>query len=173
MRTPEWLQDPQRQPARLPDAFPLRLWLLTYPSRPWRADNEQELRRDRFVKELRNVIEQLAQSGRPYHKNFDLVITAAKKCYEKDWAFIASRLGHLEEEQTSRDLTLAELLRVELADILLQGAEKPVTEEVMSGVKDMLAQWRRCRDEDVRDRGITTTTLLKNNAKNKNALPME
>jgi hypothetical protein len=173
MRTPEWLQDPQRQPARLPDAFPLRLWLLTYPSRPWRADNEQELRRDRFVKELRNVIEQLAQSGRPYHKNFDLVIAAAKKCYEKDWAFIASRLGHLEEEQTSRDLTLAELLRVELADILLQGAEKPVTEEVMSGVKDMLAQWRRCRDEDVRDRGITTTTLLKNNAKNKNALPTE
>jgi hypothetical protein len=168
-----WLQNPQRQPARLPDAFPLRLWLLTYPSRPWRADNEQDLRRDKFVEELRDMIVQLAQSGRPYHRHFDLVVTAAKRCYEKDWAFIAWRLGYLEEEQAGRDLTLAELLRVELADILLQGAKQPVTEEVISGVKDMLAQWRRCLDEDVRDRGIATTALLRKNAKNKDALPME
>jgi hypothetical protein len=167
-RTPEWLQDPQRQPARLPDVFPLQLWLLTYPSQPWRADNEQELRRDKFVKELRDKIEQLAQSGRPYHKHFDLVVTAAKRCYEKDWAFIAWRLG-----QTGRDSTLAELLRLELADVLVQGAKQPVTGEVMSGVKDMLAQWRRCLDEDVRDRGIATTALLKKNAKNKDALPFE
>jgi hypothetical protein len=36
-----------------------------------------------------------------------------------------------------------------------------------------LAQWRRCLDEDVRDRGIATTALLRKNAKNKDALPME
>lgn len=172
-RTPAWLQDPERQPARLPDAFPLRLWLLTYPSRPWRADDEQELRRDTFVKELCDLVERLARSGRPYHKHFALVVAAAKKCYEKDWAFIAWRLGALEEEQKARDSTLVELMRIELADSLLQGAKLPVTVKVMEGVKDMLAQWRSCLDEDVRDRGIVTTALLKKNSKNKDALPME
>ena len=172
-RTKAWQHDPQRQPARLPDAFPLRLWLLTYPSRPWRADAEQELRRDKFVAELHNLVEQLAGSGRPYHAHFELVVAAAKKCYEKDWAFIAWRLGALQEDRTIRDLTLAELLRVELADRLLQGAKQPVTEEVMAGVKDMLATWTRCLDEGVRDRGIVTTAVLKDKAKDKDALPME
>lgn len=174
-RTPEWQQNPQRQPARLPDAFPLRLWLLTYPSRPWRADTEQDLRRDRFVLELHELIGRLAESRRPYHSHFELVVAAAKKCYEKDWAFIAWRLGALQEEQTGRDLTLADLLRVELADRLLQGAKQPVSEEVMGGVKSMLADWSACLDEGVRDQGIVTTALLKKKAesgKERDALPM-
>ena len=172
-RTTEWQHNPQRQPARLPDAFPLRLWLLTYPSRPWRADAEQEQRRDRFVAELYSLIDSLAESGRPYHAHFQLVGAAARRCYEKDWAFIAWRLGALQEEQTRRDLTIAELLKAELADRLLQGAEQPVTEQVMAGVRDMLAGWRQCLDEGVRDRGIVTTALLKDKAKGKKALPMD
>jgi hypothetical protein len=174
-RTPAWQQNPQRQPARLPDAYSLRLWLLTYPSRPWRADTEQELRRDKFVAELHELIEQLAGSGRPYHAHFELAVAAAKKCYEKDWAFIAWRVGALQEEQMGRDLTLADLLRVELADRLLQGAQQPVSEEVMRGVTDMLGAWRGCLDEGVRDRGIVTTALLRKKAKGKDedALPME
>jgi hypothetical protein len=174
-RTPTWQRNPQRQPARLPDAFPLRLWLLTFPSRPWRADAEQELRRDRFVVELHELIRRLTGSGRPYHLHFELVVAAAKKCYEKDWAFIAWRLGALQEEQTGRDLTLAGLLRVELADRLLQGAKQPVSEEVMGGVRSMLADWTACLDEGVRDRGIVTIAFLKRKAesgKDKDALPM-
>jgi hypothetical protein len=171
-RTTAWLYDPWRQPARLPDVYQLRLWLLTYPSRRWRAADEQDLRRNKFVKELRDLIEELARSGRPYHKRFGLVVAAAKKCYEENWAFIAWHLGTLGEEQTNRDLTMAELLRVELADTLLQGAKQPVTEEVMSGTRDMLATWSKCLDEDVRDRGISTTAFLKKNAKDKDALPM-
>ncbi|KAM0706505.1 hypothetical protein Q7P35_005832 [Cladosporium inversicolor] len=174
-RTPAWQQTPQRQPARLPDPYQLRLSLLTYPSRPWHTDAEQGLRRDKFVAELHELIERLAGSGRPYHAHFELVVAAAKKCYEKDWAFIAWRLGALQEERTGRDLTLAELLRVELADRLLQGAKQPVSEEVIAGVKEMLAGWRACLDESVRDRGIVTTAFLreKAEAKDKDALPME
>jgi hypothetical protein len=174
-RTNEWQQNPQRQPARLPDAFSLRLWLLTYPSRPWRADAEQELRRDRFVVELNELIGQLAGSRRPYHVHFELVVAAAKKCYEKDWAFIAWRLGALQEDQMRRELTLAELLRVELAGRLLQGAKQPVSAEVMNGVRSMLADWTACLDEGVRDRGIVTTASLRKKAesgKDKDALPM-
>ena len=103
------------------------------------------------------------------------MVAAAKKCYEKDWAFIAWRLGALQDEQTARDLTLAELLRVELADRLLQGAKQPVSEEVIAGLKMMVAVWRACVDESVRDRGIVTTALLRHKAKGKgeDALPME
>lgn len=175
IRTPAWQQNPQRQPTRLPDAFPSNLWLLTYPSRPWRADAEQELRRDKFVAELHELTERLANSGRPYHAHFELVVAAAKKCYEKDWAFIAWRLGDLQAEQTGAELRLAELLRVELADRLLQGAKGPVSEEVMEGVRSMLAAWRGCLDEIARDRGIVTTALLREKAKgkDKDALPME
>jgi hypothetical protein len=174
-RTPAWQQDPQRQPARLPDPFPLRLWLLTYPSRPWRADAEQELRRDKFVAELHEIIEQLAGSGRPYHTHFELVVAAAKKCYEKDWASIAWRLGALHEEQLGREMTLAELLRVETAYRLLQGAKGPASDEVIAGVKNMLGAWRNCLDEYVRDRGIVVTALLRKKVKDKHsdALPVE
>ena len=175
IRTPKWQQNSQRQPARLPDAFSYRLWLLTYPSRPWLADAEQELRRDKFVAELHELIERLAESGRPYHAHFELVAAAAKKCYEKDWAFIAWRLGALRAEQVGRDLTLAELLRVEIADRLLQGAKQPVSGEVIAGGKEMLVDWRACLDEGVRDRGIVTTAVLRKKAKgkDKDALPIE
>jgi len=43
---------------------------------------------------------------------------------------------------------------------------------VMAGVRDMLAGWRQCLDEGIRDRGIVTTALLKDKAKGKKALPM-
>jgi len=175
-RTPAWQQNPQRQPARLPNPYPYRLWLLTYPSRPWRADAEQEQRRDTFVAELLELIDQLAQSGRPYPARFELVVAAAKKCYEKDWAFIAWRVGALRKEQMGRELGLAELLRVELADRLLQGAKGHVGEEVLEGVRGMLSDWRGCLDEDVRDRGIVTTRILRkkaNSGKDKDALPIE
>lgn len=170
-RTPKWLHDPERKPARLPDAFQLRLWLLTYPSMPWRGDAEQELRRDKFVREVRALIMQLADSGRPYHARFELVVAAAKKCYEKDYAFIAWQLGLLSEKQIGGDLDTAKLLLVELADSLLKSAQAPVTHVVMDGVKEMLAGWKKCVDEDVRDRGIVTTALLESNKMKKDALP--
>jgi len=85
-------------------------------------------------------------------------------------------VGALQKVHLGRGLTLAELLRVELADRLLQGAKGHVGEEVLEGVRGMLSDWRGCLDEDVRDRGIVTTRILRkkaNSGKDKDALPIE
>ncbi|KAM0720015.1 hypothetical protein Q7P37_004150 [Cladosporium fusiforme] len=165
MRTPEWQQDPHRQPSRLPDTFQLRLWLLTYPSLPWEGDLARGDPRQAFVEELTDLMGELAESHRPYHARFEQVVRAVKQCYPQEWTFLAWQLGKLEDEQLRRQLTTAELLQVELSDSLLRGARGPAQSEEMSGVKAMLAQWRGCLDEDVRDRGISTTAHLVQQAK--------
>lgn len=173
LRASERQKGSERRPIRLPDPFPLRLWLFSYPSMPWREDAEQATLRDKFVLELRDLVDELAHSRRPYHKRFNMVVAAAQKCYEKDFTYLAWKLGWLEDEQTGRDLTIAELLRVELADTLLRGAKKPVGALELVGVKEMLALWRGSVDEDVRDRGIETTANLAEWAKDMpDALPL-
>jgi hypothetical protein len=84
-------------------------------------------------------------------------------------------LGAFQEEQIGREMTLAELLRVETAYRLLQGAKGPASDEVIAGVKNMLGAWRNCLDEYVRDRGIVVTALLRKKVKDKHsdALPVE
>lgn len=173
-RTPQWQQDPNRKPARLPDMFPMRLWLLTYPSIPRPDGSKDDEQREDFARELREAIAGLAASGRPYHAPFKLVAEAAKGCYEEDWAFIAWRLGALDDEQVHRQMTVEELLRIELADSLLQGAKKPLkSQKELLGVEIMLRQWRNSFDEDVRDRGIATSLMLSEKAKtNREALPV-
>lgn len=173
MRTPEWQRDPHRRPRRLPDTFPLRLWLLTYPSMPWEGDLHRDDPPRAFVNELLDLLNELADSRRPYHSRFEQVVSAAKQCYEQEWAYLAWQMGKLDEEQLQRELTTEELLRVELADTLLQRARGPVKANVLLGLRAMLRQWRECLDEDVRDRGIVTTSTLVQRAKSsfKDVLP--
>lgn len=175
MRTPEWQRDPRRRPSRLPDIFPLRLWLLTYPSMPWEDDLKNDNPRQTFANELQALLIELVESRRSYHARFEQVVKAAKQCYEQDWAFLAWQLGKLEEEQTQRELTTVELLRIELADTLLQQARGPVKEKELLGMQAMLGRWRACLDEEVRDRGIATTSMLVEMAKRggPNVLPLK
>jgi hypothetical protein len=160
LRTPEWQRDPLRRPARLPDTFRLRLWLLTFPSKN-SEDEEGESRREIFADELRGVVAELAASGRPYHARFALVVEAAKLCYEQDWVALAARLGAVGQEQEGRELGLGELLLVEFAGELLRGVREPESCPGLKEVKEMLGGcWARCVDEDVRDRGLAVKRSL-------------
>jgi len=164
-RTPAWQRNPLRRPARLPDTFQLRLWLLTYPpARPHQSEPQDEARREEFATELRGVVGELVASGRPYHARFKLVVEAAKLCYEQEWVALASRLGMLEREQEGRELGMEELLLVEFADELLKGMRDEEKEKYagLKEVKEMLAGcWGRCVDEEVRDRGLALKRELK------------
>ncbi|KAM0694872.1 hypothetical protein Q7P36_005228 [Cladosporium allicinum] len=155
-RTPEWQRNPLRRPARLPDTFQLRLWLLTYvPAKPHQSEPRDEARREKFASELRDIVKELAASGRPYHARFAQVIEAAKLCYDQEWVALASRLGAVEREQEGREFTLEELLLVEFADELLKGMREPEKCPGLKEVREMLAgSWGRCVDEEVRDRGL-------------------
>jgi len=161
VRTPEWQSNPLRRPARLPDTFQLRLWCLTFPSKPHRTAPEDEARKETFARELRGVVGELAASGRPYHAHFAQVVETAKLCYEQEWVGLAARLGAIDREQEKRAFTLEELLRVEFADSLLE-VEEPKDCPGLREVKEMLGEsWSRCVDEDVRDRGLAMKRSLR------------
>jgi hypothetical protein len=156
-RTPQWQRNPLRRPARLPDTFQLRLWLLTYPpAKPQHSEPADEAKREEFALELRHIVkEELATSGRPYHARFAQVVEAAKLCYEQEWAGLAARLGALEPGQEGREFTMGELLLVEFADEVLKVEWEPEKCAGLREVKEMLAgSWARCVDEEVRDRGL-------------------
>jgi hypothetical protein len=104
---------------------------------------------------LRDIVKELATSGRPYHTRFAQVIEAAKLCYDQEWVALASRLGAVEREQEGREFSLEELLLVEFADELLKGMREPEKCPGLKEVREMLAgSWGRCVDEEVRDRGL-------------------
>jgi hypothetical protein len=78
LRTEDWQRNPRREPSVLPDVFQLQLWLLPYPSLYPSFEREQYV--SAFASEVRDVVERLASSGKPYHARWPLLQQALQKC---------------------------------------------------------------------------------------------
>lgn len=158
MRTQAWQRDPRRIPAVLPDTYPMKLWLLSYP--PTDTDASFAAKEmDVFANELVAEVEKLANNGRAYHRHFEELKIASTRVSAQDRCYLAAKIGRL--DGAVFPLGRVGLLRVELADSLLRTGQRG--EELHAKMaRDMLEQWRRCEDEDVRMTAIKTLTDMKN-----------
>jgi hypothetical protein len=161
LRTPEWQRDPHREPAALPATFSLRLWLLSYPNSPSAtAENPGKCRL--FSQELVALIDEIVSRGTPYHRDLELLLTAASRCPTEDKALVACHVGSLSAASSSTDIVT--LLRVELAEYLYRDAELPHDKEVRKLTKDVLVGWRASEAEEIRMRGLKISSQLQREA---------
>ena len=150
IRTAEWQRDPNRTPAVLPDTYPMKLWLLSYPERREpQVTNEEEL--TRFVDELAAEVEKLGRSGRPYDKAFEK-LTRVADFHGHQHCFMACQLGAL--DRFSDPPELADFLRVQLADHLLRKGNKDTPTSHKKASEKMLATWTVSEHEEIRMRAI-------------------
>lgn len=161
MRTPEWQSNPDRQPAILPGTFPMRLWLLHHPTYQNDADHGEHV--VDFAKGIRALVDyELLPDQRPYQERYALVESAAQVGWLKDYLRVAVIVGDVDPDLAQ--LSLAELLRVRLAKVLVEKAERPDDLRDIDDLKAMLARWRRSMDEDVRRAGLLATKRLESRA---------
>lgn len=161
IRTPEWQQNPRRQPSTLPDTFEFRVWLLDYPSLSWEGDHEERI--ERFAGQVLDVLQQLAYSGRPYRDYFAKLQKAVEQCERHEWGLVALHLGWLDGDLRKREnLDLADLLRVQMAHALLQDGTKISKDDPkIDAARDMTETWEECTDEFVRVKGIEAAKRFK------------
>ena len=153
LRTQDWQRNPQRKPTVLPDVFQLQLWLLPYPS--FYHSSEREARLFEFAGEVKDVIQRLELSRKPYHTRWPLLQQAVRKCSKRDFMTLALRFGATEDRDGDAEPNLAECLCVELADGLLTEAEDLLEADIIAA-KAMLYTWKASFDEDIRRRADKT-----------------
>ena len=158
LRTPTWQKNSQREHTVLPDVFALRLRLLTYPSLYPPSKHEECL--SALASEVREIINELASSARPYHTQWGLLMTAIKQTAQRHWMPLALRLGKHEGEDEVRELTLAELLCIDAADELLMALNEKVKGKGLQAAEDMVNKWKRSEDEEVRRKGVKFANLM-------------
>ena len=170
-RTPAWQQNPSRKQTILPETFPLRLSLLPYPT--LYPASEQETSLAAFAEEIRALIEELASSRRPYHKQWKLLVDTVKQCKREEWVEVALRVGGVvdghdnddhqdNDDYQVKELSLAELLCVDAAEELLMAVKREAMGkglqllgvEVRELVEGMVEGWRGSGDEEVRRKGL-------------------
>ena len=157
LRTQQWQRDQNRQPAALPDTYAMNLWLLTYPTLPWLPDHQDRLHL--FASELFDQVTELEERYSKYHSKLQGIRNAALKAWPQDYCFIASKLGWLNPE-VGPNRSLSQLLRVEIADILLQQAKRPKHASQANEARILLAKWRGSEVEEIRMRGLRTSRIL-------------
>jgi hypothetical protein len=158
LRTPAWQKNPQREQIALPDIFAQRLRLLTYPSLYPLSQHEGCL--DALASEVRTIIDELASSARPYHNQWELLISAIKQIAQRHWMPLALRLGKVEREDEAKELTLAGLLCIDAADELLTALNEKVKGKGLQAAEEMVNKWKGSGDEEVRRKGVRIAGLL-------------
>jgi hypothetical protein len=182
LRTREWERDPDRSPSVLPDMFFWRLRLLDYPW-PGRNDNDKDREKkcEAFSAQLSAIVNEL--SGTPiYHDKLSqleayLALDALSSTEDHSPGRGAGRSLRFEERDPMREalmhnriitathlgditktrlswLTRHDLLKVEVAGILVESVceeyVKDVDSDVREGLKGMVELWKRCENEGVR-----------------------
>lgn len=157
LRTEAWQTNPYRTPTVLPDTYPLKLWLLSYPPSDVNTPFNAEIM-DVFARELIIEIEKLANSGRLYHRDFEELKKASTSVGKEQYPYLGARIGSLDGPAFS--FGIAGLLRVELADNLLREGQRGEQAHAQMAL-GMLEKWRMSENEDIRMIAIKTLTHLK------------
>ena len=169
LRTPAWQRNPRREPTILPPTFPLRLWLLSYPSLPTSSATATATETDKcklFADQLSALVDEILARGTTYHAELAHLLTAASRSPPEHKASIACTLGCLlPSSPASSSVSAATLLRVELAETLFKDAKLlPRDSADRKATKDVLASWRGSECEEIRMRGLRVTHQLQQEA---------
>jgi hypothetical protein len=157
LRTREWQRDPKRQPSTLPDTFPLRLWLLKYPSMPG-LPATPEANCQSYTDQISPIVEKLA--GTIYHRKLAQIKESFTFLSHYEKIVVGLQLGDITKTKLSW-LSMPDILRVELASELICIAEANYLdheelEALRPRVEALKTLWKQSENEEVRRLGEKT-----------------
>jgi hypothetical protein len=146
LRTPEWQQNPNRQPKQLLNTLKYSLWLLPYPPllkgsgpKDELPDNEKVLT---FAKEILKQISAVVESGVPYDSDLAEIRVAAGYVLPYYRARLACLIGRVGDS-----MKLADYLRVDIAMGLMKSACLPRDNNTKVKSKALVKNWHDCKFE--------------------------
>jgi hypothetical protein len=154
LRTREWERDPKRSPAVLPDVFPWRLLLLTYP-REDGSDGEPECKA--FAKQIATLVDEI--SGGVYHEKLEKLKEQTKYTSRRGKVLTALFLGDISKTRLSW-LTTSDIIRVDVAAYLLLESGHVHVKSHEDRVKALLNSWTESENEEVRRTGYKVSEAL-------------
>lgn len=157
LRTMQWQVDAGRAPRFLPDTFSMELWLLSYPDRMANSDNS---RHEVFAAELSKLIDAIVMDGRPYATRFLELTRAAKGIKSVHKLPVALALPQPKSDGSL--LPMADILRVDLALALMQGAGPLHDHESLSRGCQLATAWEASTCEDIRIMGYKAKQIFEN-----------
>ena len=159
IRTQDWEKDPGRKPAVLPDTFPWRLSLLSYPLNCLSSSDNtaHEQACEIFANELSVLLDEIRNSM--YHPKLEMIkvrICDAREFnnpgFVENLMLSALYLGDISKTRLSW-LTTLDLLRVDLATDMMLGNKGLDNEIFESRLKALLDTWMSNENEEVRRAG--------------------
>ncbi|KAH7391214.1 hypothetical protein BKA64DRAFT_677080 [Cadophora sp. MPI-SDFR-AT-0126] len=143
-RTPDWQQNPHREPKFLPPTLKPRLWLLPYP-----PTGASVLQLSAFTDSVRDILAEICGPGRLYHEELPEVQKAMKRVLPENRASVSCLLGILTEE-----ITTVDLLCIDLSNGLLIDAPRPIDERKLKPCKRIVRSWVASTNETIRGKGL-------------------
>lgn len=185
-RTEAWQTNPDRKPATLPGTLGIKLCILEQKYKPIDNDSSDDSVFSAFAADVAGLIDELigasdsdssspssSYSCKPYHETWPALRATAKGIFwgsGQDVFRAALALATPVDHQHQIHLNLAELLRVELADEMLQnlggaayagGRQDP---RLVERARALISSWTRSPVEHVRARAVKTVRQLRRNA---------
>ncbi|KAI0827811.1 hypothetical protein F5Y06DRAFT_302420 [Hypoxylon sp. FL0890] len=157
LRTPDWQRDPNRQPGKLPDTWPIQLQILR--GKHWQQSCETPETFDirEFVRDVNSLIQQFSSEHRPWRERWITLKKAALQQFQKrHFVSLAVEFGSLHKLETP-DRTLANYLRFQLAIEFMLEAENLKDEKLIAEMQRFLGCWRNYPEESVGDKSLDPT----------------
>ena len=146
-----WQDNPDRRPSVLPSNFGMTLWLLPYPClQP--SDMASPTRCALFAEQIVKQIEHLSTSRKPFRKELRELTAAAMRLSLEDRVRVGCEIGALGGEE--RTVAMADFLRLEVAEQLLEDASHVRDEDLRGLVSKIVKTWKSSGDEEIRRIGL-------------------
>ncbi|KAM0816236.1 hypothetical protein AB5N19_02038 [Seiridium cardinale] len=158
LRTEEWQRNPQRSPSRLPQTLPIkqRIMMGKYVKVNFHTLSQKSI--DDFLAEYSALIDEMIAHDAPYHDQWVTFPRPLAIFYPFNCLSVA--LALVEGIQTQAP-TLAESLKLEVADFLLRQNSKARNEQERERAKTVLNRWVNSPVERIRLRGEATFEQLR------------
>ncbi|KAI1374367.1 hypothetical protein F4677DRAFT_165451 [Hypoxylon crocopeplum] len=168
LRTVEWQHNPNRHPPTLPDTFHIKVQILKG-KHSYRSSGALLTVGVRdFARDVTSLIQELTNDGTPYHDKWPVLkLAATRQFYSDCFIPLALEFGSLLRTET-RNLSLVDHLRVELAGDFISQAKYPEDVVLANKLDELLESWKNSYDENVRMRADPLiVTVSKNRNKNR------
>ncbi|KAI1341047.1 hypothetical protein F5Y15DRAFT_376780 [Xylariaceae sp. FL0016] len=162
LRTDKWQRDPARQPTILPKTHRIkaaitmtRYW--TPAPMPLPLGNA-----DSIVADITALLCEITSDGRPYHTALEDIkaeIQIRMRTMRVDGFRVALGLGSVDGLQEA-GLSLVDHLRLDISALLVSLAYRSWNTDEIKQVIAMLERWKQSYDENIRDLGQKTLSML-------------
>ncbi|RYP13750.1 hypothetical protein DL767_010595 [Monosporascus sp. MG133] len=165
LRTDEWQRNPDRKPAELPETLPIKTRILVQKHKPDPTEEPSDAALDAFAADVAKLVDEFIDTDVLYHEPWPGLKSSIMGTFESRH-YVRAALALAAPVPVDRmGLSLAKILRLELADDMLRRASGRQDSKIVKQARTLLRGWVRSPIERLRSRGTATANVLREYSK--------